>query len=540
MNFTALNRPAENATEQSPDYRAPDLGRRRLHPLWLVVLFIAFGFSISYGVSMLAGAEPYGVLGAAAGILFAIPMIALVIQAFPQAMEKFRMLKKNWTWWHLLWFGIFFSMLVFRIRDVGAAKANPLDAWAMTRILPETAVALTIIFRLLLRRPNWLGPLFTGIPGMMAIYCVVCIISSAWSVNAGWTAYKSFEFLADVSLIACIIAGATGFDTYQNLIDWTLTFYGLSLVGVWSNVPIFPVDAWDGGRLTGVIPVEASNSVGTSGAVLALIAICRLWPLSGKAVSKAWYIFLFIFGVVSMVLSQTRNAEGAFVFAIILVLLFVKPLRRLAIWGTALAAPVIAVALLWSPALWHKAGDLALSFASRDQTTEAVGSLSGRTAWWAYGLELLSQHPWTGMGAYAAGRFAVLGKLGVGAAAMMHSDWIEVAIGTSFWGIIPFAAALIAAWYYLIRAIRSPRFTLDQRQLALECFALLGMLTLHSFFNDELSWHCPLLYFAILGYAEFARVRLKTQRAFEPANSDAPRIAVNRFAPSFNRGRLSL
>jgi O-antigen ligase len=538
MNFTVLNRPAERASVPPADYRAPEQGNRRLHPLWLLALFIFFGFAISVGVSMLAGAEPYGVLGAAAAILFAIPMIALMKQALPQALEKYRMLKKNWTWWHLLWFGIFFSMLVFRIRDVGAAKANPLDAWAMTRILPETAVALTIIFRLLLRRPNWLGPLFTGIPGMMAIYCVVCIISSAWSVNAGWTAYKSFEFLADVSLIACIIAGATGFDTYQNLIDWTLTFYGLSLVGVWSNVPIFPVDAWDGGRLTGVIPVEASNSVGTSGAVLALIAVCRLWPLSGKAVSKAWYIFLFVFGMVSMVLSQTRNAEGAFLFAIVLVILFVKQLRRLAIWGTALTAPIVTMALLWSPSLWKKVGDLAMSFASRDQSTEAVGSLSGRTAWWAYGLEQLSHHPWTGLGAYAAGRFAVLGKLGVGAAAMMHSDWIEVVIGTSFWGIIPFAAALIAAWYYLIRAIRSPRFTLDQRQLALECLALLGMLTLHSFFNDELSWHCPLLYFAILGYAEFTRVRLKPQRAYEPSSTKAPQIATNRFAPSFNRSRL--
>ena len=538
MNFTVLNRPAERASVPPADYRAPEQGNRRLHPLWLLALFIFFGFAISVGVSMLAGAEPYGVLGAAAAILFAIPMIALMKQALPQALEKYRMLKKNWTWWHLLWFGIFFSMLVFRIRDVGAAKANPLDAWAMTRILPETAVALTIIFRLLLRRPNWLGPLFTGIPGMMAIYCVVCIISSAWSVNAGWTAYKSFEFLADVSLIACIIAGATGFDTYQNLIDWTLTFYGLSLVGVWSNVPIFPVDAWDGGRLTGVIPVEASNSVGTSGAVLALIAVCRLWPLSGKAVSKAWYIFLFVFGMVSMVLSQTRNAEGAFLFAIVLVILFVKQLRRLAIWGTALTAPIVTMALLWSPSLWKKVGDLAMSFASRDQSTEAVGSLSGRTAWWAYGLEQLSHHPWTGLGAYAAGRFAVLGKLGVGAAAMMHSDWIEVVIGTSFWGIIPFAAALIAAWYYLIRAIRSPRFTLDQRQLALECLALLGMLTLHSFFNDELSWHCPLLYFAILGYAEFTRVRLKPQRAYEPSSTKAPQIATNRFAPSFNRSQL--
>jgi hypothetical protein len=37
---------------------------------------------------------------------------------------------------------------------------------------------------------------------------------------------------------------------------------------------------------------------------------------------------------------------------------------------------------------------------------------------------------------------------------------------------------------------------------------------MHSFFNDELSWHCPLLYFAILGYAEWVRVQRKAQPSY--------------------------
>ena len=49
-----------------------------------------------------------------------------------------------------------------------------------------------------------------------------------------------------------------------------------------------------------------------------------------------------------------------------------------------------------------------------------------------------------------------------------------------------------------------------------EFFALLGLLTLHSFFNDELSWHAPLLYFAILGYAEFVRVQRKAEHRYAP------------------------
>jgi O-antigen ligase len=506
---------SSSVIDRTQEDRAPEhsLDLRRSNPILLILLFVLVGFSIAILVSLMAGSKPYGVLVAATAILLAIPMTILVFQALPQGWAKLAILQQNWTWWHPLWFFIFFSMLVFRIRDVGAAKANPLDAWAMTRILPEVFVSLALLVRLLLKKPNWMRALFTGIPGAMAIYCLVCVASSAWSVNASWTAYKSLEFLADVSLLAAIVASADSSLTYQNLLDWTLTFYGLSLVGVWINLPIWPTEAMDGGRLTGVVPVEASNSVGTSGAVLCLVSLCRLMPLFGRAKSKAWYIFLFIFGLVSMILSQTRNSEAAFMVAVMLVVVFQKQLRKILLVGTAVLAPFVLASVLVSQSMWMKAGKLILSFAERDQSSGAIGSLSGRTAWWAYGIEQLSHHPFTGLGAYAAGRFAVLGKLGVGAAAMMHSDWIEVAIGTSFWGLIPFAAALIAAWWMLIKCIRSNAFSPAQRQLALECLALLCMLTLHSFFNDELSWHCPLLYFMILGYAEFVRV----QRKAEPA-----------------------
>jgi O-antigen ligase len=484
---------------------------RRRSPIWLLLLFALVGFSISVTVSMLAGSSPFGVLIVAGIIGLSVPVLILMIQAAPEALANARVLARNWTWWHPLWFFIFFSMLVFRIRDVGEAKANPLDAYAMLRILPEAFVSLTLIVRLILKKPNWLGALFRGIPGAMAIYCLVCVATTAWSVNASWTAYKSLEFLADVSLLAAIVASAEGFFTYKNLVDWTLTFYGLSLLGVWSNLPIWPTEAMDGGRLTGVIPVEASNSVGTSGGVLAIIALCRLMPVFGEVKNRAWYLLLLIFGMVSMILSKTRNAEAAFVLALALIVAFSPKLRKISFWGGLLVAPVVAVAVFLNDRLPTYAWNFVVSVAERDQSDAAVGSLSGRTAWWAYGIEQLMHHPFTGLGAYAAGRFAVLGKLGVGSAAMMHSDWIEVLIGTSIWGIIPFAGALIAAWWYLYRCIRSSAFLPDQRQLALELFALLGMLTMHSFFNDELSWHCPLLYFAILGYAEWVRVHQKSQ-----------------------------
>jgi len=485
-------------------------GSRRT--MWLLGVFIAVGFAVSIAITMLSGSSEYTPLIVAGALVFVVPVAALVIKAFPEAIDSFKMLKANWTWWHPMWFCLYFSTLVFRIRDVGAASSNPLDGAAMLRVLPEGLVAVTLIVRLILKKPNWLGSLFRGIPGAMAIYCLVCLATTPVSVKPSWTAYKSLEFLADVSLLAAVVASAEGFFSYESLVDWTLTFYGVSLVGVWLNLPIWPTEAMDGGRLTGVLPVEASNSVGTSGAVLSIIALCRLLPVFGQASKKkAWYLLLLVFGMASMILSKTRNAEAAFLFAVIVILVFSPKMRKYGVWGGVFAAPVIAIAVFFNDRLSGYSYDFVMGVVNRDQSEDAFGSLSGRTGWWQYGLEQLSKHPWTGLGAYAAGRFAVLGKLGVGAAAMMHSDWIEVIIGTSFWGLIPFAGALLAAWWYLFRCMRSDIFTPEQRQLALELFALLGMLTLHSFFNDELAWHCPLLYFAILGYAEFIRTYPKIQ-----------------------------
>jgi O-antigen ligase len=504
--------------------------KRDLRSIWLLVLFILVGCGISIGITLVAGSSDNGVLMAAGGLLLAVPVVALVVKAFPQAIASAKILRANWTWWHPLWFCLYFSTLVFRIRDVGAASANPLDSYAMLRVLPEGFVAISLIIRLILKKPNWLGSLFRGIPGAMAIYCLVCLATTAWSVNAAWTAYKSLEFLADVSLLAAVVASAEGFFTYENLVDWTLAFYGLSLVGVWIGLPIWPTDAMDGGRLTGVIPVEASNSVGTSGAVLAIISLCRLLPVFGQAKKRAWYLLLLAFGLASMVLSKTRNAEAAFLFAVVVIVVSSPHLRKVAFWGSLVTAPFVAMAVFLDDRLAGYVTDFVMGVVNRDQSEDAFGTLSGRTGWWQFGLEQLAKHPFTGLGAYAAGRFAVLGKLGVGAAAMMHSDWIEVLIGTSFWGLIPFAGALLAAWWYLIRCMRSDIFTPEQRQLAIELFALLGMLTLHSFFNDELAWHCPLLYFAILGYAEFIRTypKIELRPALELRRMDSDKYFFSR------------
>jgi len=46
---------------------------------------------------------------------------------------------------------------------------------------------------------------------------------------------------------------------------------------------------------------------------------------------------------------------------------------------------------------------------------------------------------------------------------------------------------------------------------------VLGVVTIHSFFNTELCWHAPVLFLVVLGYAELLRQRRKTRvQTLEP------------------------
>ena len=97
-----------------------------------------------------------------------------------------------------------------------------------------------------------------------------------------------------------------------------------------------------------------------------------------------------------------------------------------------------------------------------------------------------------------------LGKLGI-VTSQIHSDWLEVLTDTSFWGLIPFVAAFIACWWIVIRSYGDCSLAPDEREWLPEIAGLLGMVTVRSFFNIEMSWHAPLLYLTIIAYTEFLR-----------------------------------
>lgn len=461
------------------------------------------GVGISAVLSGLLITSLVGQFGAgfAIVVVLGVPLaLFFLILAIPQAARNAISLRGKLNGWHILWLLSYTSALVFRVREIEASRATPLDSWSALRIAPELIILLALMVCLAGRRTDWVGSLSRGLLGVLAAYCLWSAISTTWSVYPLWTLFKAGEYLLDVSLVAAIVTAIHSAEDYKTFFDWTWTLFGVELVWVWTQVMLWPQDALEDGRLRGVFPATAYNAVGEIGAVLAIIALCRLLPVSPRRSNRAWYTYLFLFGLASMLMSQTRNAMAGFVLAFVLVL-WLSGRKRGALFtlaGTALLASTGLGAMLWA-------------FLKRGQNEDSFASLTGRLDWWVYAWHQFLQHPFTGLGAYAGGKFAVLEKLGFNASST-HSDYIELLVGGGIPGLVLFFVALAGTWLLLFRYWGDRTFSSMEHQLCLESLGVLSVITVHSFFNVELTWHSPMFFLSILGYAEFLR-RRRTQLA---------------------------
>jgi hypothetical protein len=467
------------------------------------------GFALLGYLLSLLSYPLFGRLGLASlVVVIAAPFVAVVIlRAVPELFRGARALRRNFGWQEWCWALLFLGGATFAVRNVNETLAQPLNGWASIRIGSEMIVAVILASRMVANKAS-LQPFTSGLFSTLGLYCLVVLVSTTWSIVPLWTFLKSGEYLLDVTVAVFIFSSIHNAEDYLKILNWTWVIYALETCIAWQEAVFSPATAWDDmGRLHATFPLVASNNIGTTGGVLMLVAISRLLWRDRRGTSRSWYWAVLIFGLASMLVAQTRNAIAGFVAGLLVLLILAK--RK---WI------LIALAGLGTPLLMlSPAGAVVETYLRRGQNDEAMEGLTGRMDWWHYAWQQVSFHPLTGLGAYAGGRFGVLAKVGNSEAAYLHSDWLEVGVGTSFWGVLALASAVIGTWWFLIKGALSPHLRRLERELAIECAAVMGLLTVHSFFNDELCWHPPLYFLAVLGYAELMRRRLKVkQRSFAP------------------------
>ena len=484
----------------------------RTHPslfrnkwVWVVPPLVMVGVIAGIVITSLGG-HKHGSILAIVGPTLIVTTLVVFALGFSKLIGHARTMMAHLHWWHGLWFLAFASALVFRLRVANDIQQNPVDAWAMYRISLEAIVAAILLIRLALRRTPWFGSMFRGFIGVLTVFGLIELASTAWSVYPPWTMYKSCEYLLDVAILAAVLATIQSVEAYKHFFNWTWTLYGLLLFSVWLGVVIWPQQALYsrgfkigllGARLNGVLPALSANDVGTFAAILGVIALSRLLPIAGGKGDRVWWLLLLGASSVTMVFSQTRSAIAGFLFGAFLILLFSK---RMGV--SALLSFVVAPLLVLS-----SVGGMVWAFLERGQDVQQLETLSSRADWWSFAWQKFLDRPLMGFGAYAAGRFAVLAQHGLGGTSTMHSDYLEMIVGTGIWGLIPFLIALIGVWWFLIRYLRHSTVRKMDQQLAYEAVAVLGLLSFRSIFMTMLTWHPPLHYLAILGYAEYLRRR---------------------------------
>jgi len=424
------------------------------------------------------------ILGAPLGCL-------LLAAALRGAVASAARLWRRLVWWHFLWALLFLSDLIIRVRDANQIMDSPVDGWAAYRIALVGAVGFVLVARLAAGHSEWLRSLVRGLPGLLSLYAAVSLLSTFWSVYPAWTLYKSGEYLIDIALVAAVLAGVRSDEEFKSLFDWTWLLLGALIIAVWAGVAVWPAEAIKrdvgllGFQINGVMPQVAANGVGELGALAAVIAFCRL-------IQSPWerrYRYVVVFGValLTVAFAQTRSAITGFLVGAAAVLFFS---RRVGI--TAFLLILIGVL-----AAQTSAADLLWNYFRRGQSEQMFGSLSGRVDWWRQAWDRFMMRPWSGYGAYAGGRFAVLAETGQGATSSLHNTYLEILVGTSLWGLAPVLAALAGTWWRLVRA--------PGRPLAVEAIGVLSVLTVRSVFTAHLIWHPALPFLLVLGYAEYLR-----------------------------------
>ena len=484
--------------------------------MWQLAVFLLLGIGMCWTVLFVMNhVQNSAALVGIGGILLGPPLLVFLIVAFRQGLSAEWELVTHLTWWHWLWLFIFASGLVFRVRSATTVYNAPVDTAAVYRIFLVFFCAFWLLFRLLSRQTHWVESLFRGMVGCLTIFALYSAVTTIWSVYPLWSLYKACEYSVDLAALAAILITVRSIDDFKSLFNWTWTLMGLALISAYVGILIDPKDALEHGytlgmlgvRLKGVYPVQGANRIGDLGAIMAIIAWVRFVPLEGRSRKRTWCIFLGIFGVVSLILSQTRSAILGLAVAGIVVLCVAGYITlRSALTVGAAAAAVLTIVMVATPI-----GDMVITYMKRGQTDQQLSSLSGRLLWWETAWDLYSRTPLgIGMGAFAAEKVPTLNAMGV-QGETLHSDYMETILGTGFYGLTPLLLSLAGTWWFLLKAVRNPMLTADERQLAFEAIGVLGVLTVRTVFMDIMILHPAQHYFIILGLAEYYRRRQLAQ-----------------------------
>jgi len=406
----------------------------------------------------------------------------------------------NWNQYlRWLWLIVFLGSLNFVFRTAYDISMSYLTIGVVHRVVSLAIVAIPVTI-LMIRQPR---KLFIGLPGLLIIFSLWRLLSTAWSALPMWTLYRAVEYMYIVALMAFTVASLSDLEDVQAWLNWVWGWIAAQITSAWVGLLLFPDKAlvhWPDAllpvALMGVAPRINPNGLAQLGGILALVGISR-W-LSAKR-SPRW-LLLVIPGLTTLLLAQGRAAMIGFLLGFFAILVLYRKIGI--IWSllTALATTT----LLGSERTWRYIGH----FFTRGQSSAVLWGLAARTRWWELTWRyFIRKNIFLGYGAFAGGRLVAPLTIGisVGEASRIALDnaWLELMADTGIISVILFFLLIVWVFRILIsHALHGDDIT---RLIAIECLGIFILLFVRSFFASSITLHSEFSFFAIVGCAEYLR-----------------------------------
>jgi O-antigen ligase len=328
------------------------------------------------------------------------------------------------------------------------------DPVVLERVIRGSLAALSVLIAgpILLTRLRYRRAPDTTHRNLMVfvVYLGVCGVSVVYSVAPLVTAAKVFELGAGLIAIGAAALAEDGGRRLRTMAKLVLALEGalvavavlgfFTLPGIFTRLEIRP----------GFVTAVTMTSPFAHANVLAAVAgIVGAYALAQSLESVTWRKTLSWLGVVALggvaiLLASGRQGVVMLVAAAVVLLWF----RRRAIFMILIGPAVLVLT-------WINWDSLARVF-SRGQP-QLVPTLTGRLTWWEAALQAWAEHPWTGYGYGAGGRFVALASTGANRTSNVHNGYLETLVGVGLIGAIPLFIGLILVVAWSLGALRSGR-----------------------------------------------------------------------------------
>jgi O-antigen ligase len=219
--------------------------------------------------------------------------------------------------------------------------------------------------------------------------------------------------------------------------------------------------------------------------VIGAVALGRILRNEWRSLSALGLIAVTGLGAVTLVLTQSRGGLlGAAAAALVVSLLLGRRWRVTAMATLAVVGLLTAVTPVGRSASERFISSFT-SFGTQVETTSSTWAVQERVAHWKAGLQMLEDHPFSGIG---AGNFnanfrneTVVWRFRI-PRGHAHNDLIQMGAQAGYPGLITYLAVLFTAGARLIRAVRGQHLS-EERALAIGALSVLAAVIVHGQFD---------------------------------------------------------